>query len=111
VLIFVVAVLAGYFIALSLQSLNILMAARGIMDYLWNGQTDVNKWGIGQIGAPFAWAPVLVDFCYDIFGLTRSWLRRSTGQGPAVEDPATTEVQEVRECHGLMDREPQPASS
>lgn len=34
---------------------------RQSMDLMWNGQAGLNVWGIGQIGALFAWVPLLVD--------------------------------------------------
>lgn len=43
------------------------------MDILWQGETGYNKWGVGQIGAPFAWAPLLIDMVYDGFNRIRNW--------------------------------------
>jgi hypothetical protein len=43
------------------------------MDILWKGETGYNNWGMGQIGAPLAWAPLLVDMVFDGLDGIRNW--------------------------------------
>jgi hypothetical protein len=56
-----------------------LLTVRSGMTTLWNDQTNVNTWGIGQVGAPFAWAPLLVDMAYEGCGRLQRWRTQSTG--------------------------------
>jgi hypothetical protein len=41
-----------------------IMTLRHAMKLASDGRTGDDSWGIGQIGAPFAWAPLLVDMGY-----------------------------------------------
>jgi hypothetical protein len=50
-----------------------LLLVRYGMDILWKGETGYNNWGVGQIGAPLAWAPLLVDMVFDGLGRIRNW--------------------------------------
>jgi hypothetical protein len=45
------------------------------MDIIWSGQTGINQWGIGQIGAPFAWAPLIIDISCSGYERLRSWCK------------------------------------
>lgn len=38
------------------------------MELAWNGLTGEATWGIGQIGVPFAWTPLLIDMLYSALG-------------------------------------------
>ena len=58
-----------------------MVTIRASMDSVWHGKTGVNSWSIGQIGAPFAWVPLLVDMTYDgIERIKRSWQSRSNAR-------------------------------
>ena len=52
-----------------------LIVIRSGMDNIWSGQTGINQWGIGQIGAPFAWAPLIADISCSGFERLRSWCK------------------------------------
>ena len=45
--------------------LNSLMRARRAMSVAFNGETEENLWGVGQIAALFAWTPLLVEMGYN----------------------------------------------
>ena len=57
-----------------------MIIVRASMDLIWHGETGVNSWSIGQIGAPFAWIPLLLDMTYD--GIKRIRRVGRAGQGP-----------------------------
>jgi hypothetical protein len=42
-------------------------AARKFFHHIAHESTGENQWSIGQIIAPFAWVPLLVDIVYTIF--------------------------------------------
>ncbi|KAH7408860.1 hypothetical protein BKA64DRAFT_720252 [Cadophora sp. MPI-SDFR-AT-0126] len=46
------------------KSFRDLLSERQGMNLLWKDQIGQNIWGIGQIAAPFAWAPLIVDLVY-----------------------------------------------
>jgi len=60
-----------------------MMTVREGMDGISGGGTEVNKWGIGQIAALFAWAPLMMDMCYDGSEVMQEWWvrRRQTRMG------------------------------
>ena len=60
-----------------------MIIVRASMDLVWHGQTGVNSWSIGQIGAPFAWIPLLVDMMYD--GIKRIKGVKKAGQVPDLQ--------------------------
>ncbi|KAH8587488.1 hypothetical protein B0O99DRAFT_641791 [Bisporella sp. PMI_857] len=46
------------------KSFRDLLSERDGMNLLWKNQIGQNVWGIGQIVAPFSWAPLIVDMIY-----------------------------------------------
>jgi hypothetical protein len=50
---------------LALSLLGRIMRERRAMTLMSDGKPAENVWGVGQIGALFAWAPLLVDLVYD----------------------------------------------
>ncbi|KAF2192159.1 hypothetical protein K469DRAFT_716654 [Zopfia rhizophila CBS 207.26] len=48
----------------SWSAFNHIIAARAFFNLITSGFTEENEWGIGQIIAPFAWVPLLVDIVY-----------------------------------------------
>ena len=50
-----------------------LFRERSGMDIVWQGTTGVNQMGIGQIGAPFAWAPLITDMLYSASERVNRW--------------------------------------
>ena len=53
--------------------MNQFIIERTGMDVFWHGKTGVNQMGIGQIGAPFAWAPLIVDMAYSATESMKKW--------------------------------------
>jgi hypothetical protein len=45
--------------------LDIIIRERRTMILLSDGRTGENLWGVGQIGALFAWAPLLVEMSWN----------------------------------------------
>ncbi len=45
--------------------LNSIMRGRRAMFLISHGETGENLWGVGQIAALFAWAPLLVEMGYN----------------------------------------------
>ena len=56
------------------------------MDLVWNGQTEANAWGIGQIGALFTWVPLLIDLAWSGVHEIRQWLGGRAQEGTQPED-------------------------
>lgn len=54
-------------------NMNQFIIERTGMDVFWHGKTGVNQMGIGQIGAPFAWAPLIVDMAYSATESMKKW--------------------------------------
>ena len=50
---------------MSISLLEIIMRQRRAMILLSDGTTGENLWNVGQIGALFAWAPLLVEMGYN----------------------------------------------
>ena len=50
---------------MSISLLEIIMRQRRAMIMLSDGTTGENLWNVGQIGALFAWAPLLVEMGYN----------------------------------------------
>lgn len=50
---------------MSVSLLEIIMRQRRLMILLSDGATGEDLWNVGQIGAVFAWAPLLVDMGYN----------------------------------------------
>jgi len=44
-----------------------LLVERQSMDQIWGQTLGQDIWGIGQIGAPFTWAPLLADMACSVF--------------------------------------------
>jgi hypothetical protein len=64
----------------ALRSFQSLLTQRQAMNILWYGQTENNFWGIGQIGAPLAWLPLLIDMSRSATTDIRQW-QKGRGQG------------------------------
>jgi hypothetical protein len=89
-----VGCLALYLTYEACSSLQTLFHQRRDLD--WDGQTGQNDWGVGQIGAPFAWAPLLFDMAYATCTttsaiVTNRW--RSTDHGYVLGDVERGTVQ------------------
>ncbi len=61
ILLLVSTALAGFAIQLFVR----IMSVRWSLDRESGGRTGENVWGIGQICAPFAWMPILVEMVYN----------------------------------------------
>jgi len=60
-----------------------MLKLRQDLDALWNGRTEQDVWGIGQVIAPFVWVPLLVDMLYSGVGGIQKWRRgRVEAAGP-----------------------------
>jgi hypothetical protein len=65
----VVSLITGLSIFLiyeSFGSFRDLLSERQGMNLLWEDQIGQNVWGIGQIAAPFSWAPLIVDMIHSV---------------------------------------------
>jgi hypothetical protein len=72
-LVILLGLLSVFVAYIAINSSQDLMTQRGGMDVLWDGNTGKDFWGIGQIGAPFAWAPLLIDMAYSASDGIRQW--------------------------------------
>ncbi len=68
-----VTVLSAFAAYNAIERLYQLLLIRYGMDILWKGETGYNNWGVGQIGAPLAWAPLLIDMFFDGLDRIRNW--------------------------------------
>jgi hypothetical protein len=46
------------------HSFRFILLRRHMMNLVWEGATGEDVWGIGQIGAPFAWLPLLSEMIH-----------------------------------------------
>ena len=58
------------------------------MMVLWNNPTNANKWGIGQVAAPFAWAPLFVDIAYEASRRLQRWRTQKKAVDKEINSPA-----------------------
>jgi hypothetical protein len=68
-----VTVLSAFAACNAIERLYQLLLIRYGMDILWKGETGYNNWGVGQIGAPLAWAPLLINMIFDGLDRIRNW--------------------------------------
>lgn len=60
-----------FFIYNAFSSLLDLLAQRRAIDELWAEELQEHVWTIGQVGAPFAWFPLLSDMFFS--AIESSW--------------------------------------
>jgi hypothetical protein len=95
-----VGCLALYLTYEACSSLQDLFRQRDDLDKIWDGQTGQNAWGVGQIGAPFAWAPLLLDMvcavCTSTWATFRNlWRPMNHGNGSRDVERGTGELNEA----------------
>ena len=64
VLVVLIIILSSFFCYVAIECFRDLMVVRVSMSKLWEGETGENVWNIGQIIAPFAWLPLLIEILY-----------------------------------------------
>ena len=80
VLVALLGSLSIFLVSEALRSFQAILNQRQAMDILWDGQTEKNFWGIGQVGAPLAWLPLLIDMSCSATTGIRQW-QKGRGQG------------------------------
>jgi len=73
ILVISMVILSAFAAYNAIERLYHVLLIRYGMDILWKGETGYNKWGVGQIGALFAWAPLLIDMIYDGLDRIKRW--------------------------------------
>jgi hypothetical protein len=75
-----------FMVWIAVDSFRGILLQRWGMDLIWDGQTGVNEWGIGQIGALFTWAPLLTDLAWSGVHDIRQWLGGRPQEGTQPKD-------------------------
>jgi hypothetical protein len=71
-----------------------ILFRRNVLRVAWGGEIDEDVWGIGQIIATLAWAPLLVEMGYSAFKLVLK--RRRQGE-PAASSGANSTTHDLEE--------------
>ena len=69
-----------------IDGFKVLVVFRRGMDLIWGGRLGQNVWSIGQVGAVFSTAPLIIEMVYSIPIIFKEETVQQNGQESAVFD-------------------------
>lgn len=73
---------------------NFIIIRRNVLSRAWQKNVDENAWGIGQIGATLAWAPLLIEMSCSAFRIA---LQRKVEGKPLNSSETNVAMQNLEE--------------
>lgn len=71
---------------------NYILIRRNMLSRAWQQNVDENAWGIGQIGATLAWAPLLIEMSCSAFRLIVLRQRKAAEGKKQLDNSSETDV-------------------